>query len=143
MAENELVNKVRAILSETEAKKPNNFLDKEEATNTKQLSNNSESQVIGDPLTDVKMNQLADDQGSDGDNAPTVSVTTGAETNSNDEHNGQKKPVFHAKTTMTEHQELIENHTLSLLIRNALNESHEVKDAILANLRQKTENQLE
>ncbi|MFL5762949.1 MAG: hypothetical protein ACJ77K_03335 [Bacteroidia bacterium] len=79
----------------------NNFLDKEPATATKQLKDTSKSQVLGDPISDVELNQMADDQGSDGTNAPTVSVKAGATKGGNGPETGQKKVAFSDKTKQT------------------------------------------
>lgn len=64
-------NKIRKYIRIVLEENINNFLDKEEETNTKQLTETSKSKVLGDPLN-VKLNQLADELGSDGDNAPKV-----------------------------------------------------------------------
>jgi hypothetical protein len=54
----------------------NNFLKKQKETRTRQLNDDSEGQRLGDPLTDVKMNQMANDLGSDGQNAPAITLNT-------------------------------------------------------------------
>lgn len=89
---------IRKVLNE----EVNNFLDKEKETATKQLANNSKSQVIGDPLTDVKMNQMADELGSDEQNAPTVAVTPGATKGGQGHETGQRQANFSAKTKLAQ-----------------------------------------
>lgn len=118
----ELTNKLRGILKVNEDKKPNNFLDKEPAIETKQLSDNSKPELIGDPL-DVKLNQKANVLGSDGKNSPVVSVEAGAESTSEDEHAGQREPIFHEKTKMAENWDISDEQKLKLYIRKYLNES--------------------
>jgi len=46
------------------------------------------------------MNQMANELGSDGDNAPTVSVTAGAEKGGNGHEVGQRQANFKGKTNM-------------------------------------------
>lgn len=88
---------VRKVLQE----QINNFLQHEEETDTKQLKNTAlKSQVIGDPISDVEMNQLADDQGSDGDNAPTVAVKAGGSKDAADFTTGQPQANFEDKTEL-------------------------------------------
>lgn len=87
---------IRQVLSET----VNNFLENEEATTTKQLDDNSKGRVLGDPLTDIKMNQMANELGSDGKNAPTVAVTSGAQKVGSEPEVGQRQANFKDKTSM-------------------------------------------
>lgn len=61
ITENTIRKHIRKVLEE----EINNFLNKEEATFTKKLNDTSTSQELGDPLFDVEMNQMGDDQGSD------------------------------------------------------------------------------
>lgn len=91
---NEFRKYIRKVLNE----EVNNFLDKEKETDTKQLKDNSKSQNLGDPLSDVKMNQMADELGSDGTSAPTVSVTAGAEKGGEGFEVGQRQANFKDKT---------------------------------------------
>lgn len=94
MTTNEFRKYIRKVLNE----EVNNFLDKEKETDTKQLKDNSKSQNLGDPLSDVKMNQMADELGSDGDNSPTVFVTAGAENGGDGFEAGQRQANFKDKT---------------------------------------------
>ena len=71
----------------------NNLLEKQEETATKQSKDASNSQVLGEPL-DVKMNQRADETGSDEQNAPTVAVSAGAKKTGTDPSEGQAKANF-------------------------------------------------
>ncbi len=96
MTTNEFRQYIRKVLNE----EVNNFLEKEEATSTKHLDDNSKGQVLGDPLIDVKMNQMANELGSDGKNAPTVSVTAGSEKGGNGPEVGQRQANFKDKTNM-------------------------------------------
>jgi hypothetical protein len=97
MSEQQLRRQIRQLLSET----VNNFLDKEEETSTKKLTNPSpKPQVLGDPISDVEMNQLADEQGSDGTNAPTVAVKAGSTKSGTDFTAGKHKSSFQDKTTL-------------------------------------------
>lgn len=96
MTEEKLRIHIRNVLNET----VNNFLDKEEATKTKQIGDNTKSQVLGDPLTDVELNQNADELGSDGKNAPTVSVKPGSTKGGNGPTAGQSTAVFNDKTKL-------------------------------------------
>ena len=94
--EQEIRKYIRKVLSET----VNNFLDKEEETNVKQLKDNSKSQNLGDPLSDVKMNQMANELGSDEANAPTVSVEAGSAKGGNGPKVGQRQANFKDKTRL-------------------------------------------
>lgn len=76
----------------------NNYLKHEPATHTKQLNGSTEGKIIGDPISDVKMNQQADNLGSDGKNAPTVSVKPGAAKGGTDFTAGQRAANFSDKT---------------------------------------------
>jgi hypothetical protein len=76
----------------------NNFLDKEPATATKQLNDTSKLEVLGDPLFDVEMNQMAGELGSDEKNAPTVAVTPGGIKGGNGPVTGQHQANFKDKT---------------------------------------------
>jgi hypothetical protein len=87
---------VRHVLNE----EVNNFLGKEEQTTTKQLANpEPKSQVLGDPL-EVQMNVLADETGSDEQNAPTVSVKAGDAKSGSDFNAGQLQASFQEKTEL-------------------------------------------
>jgi hypothetical protein len=94
------INEIRTLIRKVLNEEVNNFLDKEEETATKQLKDNSKSQVLGDPLIDVKMNQMANELGSDGNNAPTVAVTSGSEKGGNGPEVGQRQANFKDKTNM-------------------------------------------
>lgn len=85
---------IRSVLEES----VNNFLDKEEATETNQLKDDSKPEVLGDPLFDIELNQMADNLGSDGDNLPTVSVVVGKIKGGNKPNAGQHQAVFSDKT---------------------------------------------
>jgi hypothetical protein len=78
----------------------NNFQEKEAETATKQLKDISKPQVIGDPLSDVKMNQKANELGSDKANAPTVAVAPGAKKGGNGPDTGKHQAKFSAKTKL-------------------------------------------
>jgi hypothetical protein len=93
-------NKLRQYIRKSLEESINNFLDKEPATATKQLNDTSKPQELGDPLTDVKLNQMADDQGSDEANSPTVSVATGGKKGGNGPEAGQHKSNFSDKTKL-------------------------------------------
>jgi hypothetical protein len=94
--EQKLRQHIRKVLNE----EINNYLDKEEETNTKQLADTSKPQLIGDPIEDVELNQLADDLGSDGDIAPAVAVKAGPVKGGNDFTAGQPQPQFAEKTSL-------------------------------------------
>ena len=96
VTENQLRKHIRKVLEE----EVNNFLDKEDATATKQLTNTSKPQELGDPISDVDMNQMADDQGSDEANAPTVAVTAGGIKGGSAPTAGQRKASFKDKTKL-------------------------------------------
>jgi hypothetical protein len=88
---------VRQVLEE----QINNFLQHEEETDTKQLKNTApKSQVIGDPVSDVEMNQLADELGSDEANAPTVAVKARGSRGGTDFTTGQPQANFEDKTEL-------------------------------------------
>jgi hypothetical protein len=93
--EQKLRQHIRKVLNE----EINNYLDKEEETNTRQLEDNSKPELIGDPL-DVELNQLADELGSDGDIAPAVAVKAGSVKGGNDFTTGQQQPQFADKTKL-------------------------------------------
>ena len=78
-----------------------NFIKPQPETATKQLDDNSKPQELGDPLFDIKMNQMADDQGSDEANAPTVAVTAGGTKGGNGPDAGQHQANFQDKTKQT------------------------------------------
>ncbi len=88
---------IRKVLQE----QVNNFLDKEEETDTKELdvASNKENLLIGDPL-DVELNQLADNLGSDGKIAPALTVKAGSEKGRSDYNAGQKQAVFNGKISI-------------------------------------------
>ena len=97
MATQEEIRKyIRKVINE----EVNNFLKKEEETATMQLKDNSKSQNLGDPLSDVKMNQMASELGSDEANAPTVSVEAGSAKGGNGPEVGQRQANFKDKTNM-------------------------------------------
>ncbi len=91
--EKEIRSYIRKIITE----EINNFLKKELATATKQLEDNSKPTEIGDPF-DVKLNQMANELGSDGENAPTVSVKAGAVKGGSKSTAGQHQANFDGKT---------------------------------------------
>jgi hypothetical protein len=64
----------------------------------KQLSDTSEPKLIGDPLTDVDLNQMENESGSDEDAATAVAVKAGAPKAENDLTKGQRKTNFLSKT---------------------------------------------
>jgi hypothetical protein len=86
---------IRNVLNEA----VNNYIESQPETKTKQLKDNSKSQNLGDPM-DVKLNQQANEFGSDEKNAPTVSVKAGATKGGSNATAGQKKASFTAKTTL-------------------------------------------
>ena len=95
ITENQLRKHIRKVLEE----EVNNFLDKEE-TATNQLRDASKPELIGDPMFDVEMNQMADELGSDEANAPTVAVVAGATKNGNGPTSGQRQANFKDKTKL-------------------------------------------
>ena len=100
ITENQLREHIRKFLAEST--EINNFLDKEAATETKQLADNSKPQELGDPLFDVEMNQMADQLGSDEANAPTVAVIAGGTKGGNGPTTGQHQANFTGKTKLAE-----------------------------------------
>lgn len=88
---------IREYIRKVLAESINNFIDIEEGTETKQLNDTSKSQSLGDPI-DIELNQMADELGSDGDNAPTVSVIAGAVKGGNGYNTGQHQANFSDKT---------------------------------------------
>lgn len=94
LSEQKLRSHIRNLLNEM----VNNFLEKEKETTTKQLKDDSKSQVIGDPISDVSMNQMVNELGSDGKNAPTVSVKAGATKGGSNFNAGQHQANFSNKT---------------------------------------------
>jgi hypothetical protein len=94
MTEQRLRAYIRQVLNE----EVNNYQEKQPETATKQLDDNSTDKDLGDPLTDVKMNQKADDLGSDGKNAPAVSVTAGSAKGGKTPTAGQHQTKFSDKT---------------------------------------------
>lgn len=92
---------IRKYIRQVLAEEINNFIDKEEETATKLLKDDSKFQSLGDPIADIEMNQLADELGSDGANAPTVSVTAGAEKVGHGLEAGQRQATFSDKTKST------------------------------------------
>lgn len=94
MTEKYLRTYIRKVLSEN----VNNYLDKEEETETEILADASDPTLLGDPL-DVKLNKRANELGSDGKNAPTVAVQAGKEKGGDDFHTGQHQANFSDKTT--------------------------------------------
>jgi hypothetical protein len=75
-----------------------NFIKPQPETATKQLADESKPEELGDPLFDVELNQMADDQGSDGANAPTVAVTAGGTKGGNGPDAGRHQANFTDKT---------------------------------------------
>ena len=118
--EPEIRNYIRQVLTES----VNNFIDKEEETATKQLDDASKPQDLGDPLTDVKMNTMANELGSDEKNAPTVSVKPGETKGGNGPETGQRKANFQDKTELAE-TVLVSIDQLKEYITNALNEKYD------------------
>jgi hypothetical protein len=104
-----------------------NFLKKQKQTETKQLDDNSKDQDLGDPLTDVKMNEQADSLGSDGKNAPTVSVTAGTAKGGNGPETGQPKAQFHDKTSLAENNELTSDKQIRAYVVKVLQEQMDAK----------------
>ena|ERR1700744_17650 len=94
-AQTEMRKYIRKLLQES----INNFIDKEEQTNTKQLKDTSAPQMLGDPLN-VELNQMADELGSDEANSPTVSAIAGEAKGGNEPTTGQHKAVFSDKTKL-------------------------------------------
>lgn len=84
---------VRKMLMET----VNNFAEKEEETSTIELKDGSKPQVFGDSLN-VKLNQKANELGSDEKNSPTVSVSPGKRKGGKDYLTGQLQANFQNKT---------------------------------------------
>lgn len=87
---------IRHILEEA----INNFIKLQPETKTKQLKDNSKPLELGDPLTDVQMNQKANELGSDGRNAPAVSVQAGSTKGGSTSNTGQKTAKFTDKTRL-------------------------------------------
>lgn len=104
-----------------------NFLKKPKETETKQLDDNSKHKILGDPLTDVKMNQNANELGSDGKNAPTVSVTPGSAKGGDNFEAGQHKAQFKDRTKLAEDINLLSEKELRAYIVNILKEQFEAK----------------
>ena len=88
---------LRQLIRQSLVETISNFITPQEETNTKQLKNSSTPTKLGDAIEDVSMNQKADDLGSDGNNAPTVSVKPGTSIGHGDS-SGQKKAIFSNKT---------------------------------------------
>jgi len=93
-------NILRKYIRKMIAENINNFLKKEGEAATKQLKDTSKSQVVGDPL-EVKLNQMADEAGSDEKNAPTVSVKAGGKKRGNGPNTGQHQAKFSSRTELT------------------------------------------
>jgi hypothetical protein len=105
----------------------NNFLRKQKETKTRQLDDNTEFKNLGEPIRDVKMNQLADELGSDGNNAPTVSVTAGAIKGGYGPETGQPKAQFHNKTKLAENEAFTSTGELRKYIAAVLEEQINAK----------------
>lgn len=99
-----------------------NFLKKQKQTETRQLDDHSESKELGDPISDVKMNQQGHELGSDGKNAPTVSVTAGQPKGGIGPDAGQRTAQFHDNTKLVENEEPISERQLRELIVQILQE---------------------
>ncbi|PBQ34026.1 hypothetical protein CNR22_20335 [Sphingobacteriaceae bacterium] len=93
---------IRNLVRKTLMEGVNNFLQKDAETNTKQLEDNSKAQEFGDPISDIKMNQMANELGSDGQNAQTVAVKVGEAKGGNGPESGQRKANFQDKTELAE-----------------------------------------
>jgi len=89
--------KSKNINALSESESVNNFLDKEPGTETEQLDDSSKPQELGDPLKDIKMNQMTN-LGSDGENAPTTAVKAGVVKGGNGYETGQRHANFQDKT---------------------------------------------
>jgi hypothetical protein len=93
ITEQQIRQRIRQILEEV----VNNFLESQPETKTRQLKDNSKPEELGDPISDIEMNQRANETGSDS-TSPTVSVKPGATQNGSDFTTGQKKANFSDKT---------------------------------------------
>jgi len=91
--------KLRGYIRQMLEESVNNFIEKEKETTTKQLKDTSKPEVLGDPL-EVELNQLANELGSDGKNAPTVAVKAGGVKGGNDFATGKHKANFSDKTDL-------------------------------------------
>jgi hypothetical protein len=90
---------LRRLIRQTLKENISNFITPQKQTATKQLKDTSKSEIIGDPISDVKMNQNADNLGSYEANSPTVAVKAGATKGGKDYTTGQKQAKFSGKTT--------------------------------------------
>lgn len=63
----------------------------------KPSADSSKPQLIGDPLTDVELNTMVDETGSDGKIAAATEVKAGPDQGGNDYSAGQHKPNFTSK----------------------------------------------
>lgn len=88
---------LRQLIHQTSNESVNNFLEKEPQTQTRQLDDNSKGEEIGDPISDVKMNQNDGKTGNDSTNPP-VSTRAGKVKGGNGFEPGEAKAVFAGKT---------------------------------------------
>lgn len=95
-------NKIRKFIQQTLQEAICNFIEPQKETKTEQLTDTSTPEVIGDPISDVKMNQMDHNLGSDGKNAQTTSVKAGNAKGGNDYTAGQRRAIFSDKTKQAE-----------------------------------------